>query len=150
MTPRAHGAEPAPVAIRSRIAGEMIRRARADSPIETCGVVVGIGGAPVETVPMANADRSPYRYRIDPRDMAALTGNLGRGASLFAVYHSHIASPAYPSPADVAMALDKRGKPLWPGTLQFIVSLAGGDPVVRAFDIRPQGRVAERRIEIVP
>ena len=56
-----------------------------------------------------------------------------------AIYHSHTASEAYPSPTDVRLAF-------WPEAYYLLVSLAdAASPVVRAFRIL-DGAVKEEEI----
>ena len=44
------------------------------------------------------------------------------------IYHSHVASPAYPSRTDAEQAF-------WPDAVYVIVSLAGGEADLRGFHI---------------
>ena len=66
------------------------------------------------------------------------------GETLFAIYHSHVASEARPSQTDVNMAFwppgETTGTQMYPETLYIVVSLAEETPperVVRAFKIVP-------------
>ena len=70
---------------------------------------------------------SPARYRIDPRDHIALNRRLrGTGRAVIGSYHSHPATPAVPSPRDVAEAH-------YPEFLWLIVSLQGDEPDYRLY-----------------
>ena len=63
------------------------------------------------------------------------------GLELGAIYHSHTRSAPYPSQTDINFANSGRGS-LW-----IIVGLAGGEPEVRAYEIR-DGQVADAELEI--
>jgi proteasome lid subunit RPN8/RPN11 len=52
-----------------------------------------------------------------------------RGEELIAIYHSHPASQAYPSPTD-------RSEAHYPEAIYILVSLRSSSPEVRAFRIR--------------
>src|SRR5262249_442132 len=63
---------------------------------------------------------------------------------MLAYYHSHPATPAYPSSRDVLWSRN------WPGTLYIIFSLADPTaPVVRAFHVADE-KIAEHCIAIEP
>ncbi len=52
-----------------------------------------------------NAEASPLRYNLDPQDQFRITGEMEQsGEELSAIYHSHTASPAYPSQTDINLA----------------------------------------------
>src|SRR5260221_3905454 len=60
----------------------IVAHARADHPDEACGIVAGPAGSdrPERFVPMANAERSPTVYRLDPAEqLKVLPGGGGRG-----------------------------------------------------------------------
>ena len=117
---------------------EMIRHARDDLPNECCGMVATKNGAAVKVFPATNAEASPVRYSLDPREQYRITMEIeDEGWELGAIYHSHTRSEAYPSQTDVNLAF-------YPDALYVIVSLRKPDePEVRAF------RIAEERIEEV-
>ncbi|MSQ29631.1 MAG: M67 family peptidase [Dehalococcoidia bacterium] len=146
--------EPPVPRIPRTIVDEMVMHAREDLPNEACGMVHEKDGAPIAVHRVKNDSASPYRYEMNPLQMLRLEGqrdNTGEG--LFAIYHSHVASPARPSPTDVRMAFFPPGEverePMFPDTMYILVSLALEPPDVRAFWIRQGGEVAEEPIEIV-
>ena len=87
------------------------------------------------------ADRQLERQRDDA------------GETLFSIYHSHVASPAYPSPTDVRMAFFPPGAteqpPMYPETYYILVSLQHEEADVRAYHIRQGGTIEEEPIEVV-
>ncbi|MEK7247217.1 MAG: M67 family metallopeptidase, partial [Chloroflexota bacterium] len=87
-----------------------------------------------------NAEASPYRYSVEPKDLLRIFRECeDNDWSFLAIYHSHTASEAYPSPTDVRLAF-------WPEAYYVLVSLADKDkPVVRAFRII-EGEVTEEPI----
>lgn len=133
---------------------EMIAHAREDLPNEACGVVHAAAGTATSVHRVRNAAASPYRYEMDGMQQLRLEqARDAAGETLFAIYHSHVASEARPSPTDVRMAFFPPGEtanePAYPGTYYILVSLAEEPPSVRAFQIRTGGVVDEEPIEIV-
>ena len=119
-----------------RIYDEMFEHAREEAPNECCGL---IGGTPEEARTLyraRNAEASPLRYNLDPQDQFRIMSEMEeRGEELSAIYHSHTASPAYPSQTDINLAA-------YPDALYLILSLADGDNPLRGFRIT-DGEVAE-------
>ncbi len=126
-----------PVAIRDAL----IEHARSEYPNEACGLIIGDrpagdGGRSLRFEPARNAAASPYRYEIDSNDLLRLTLETDdRDEVFWAIVHSHVRSPARPSPTDIGLAF-------YPDALYLLVSLsdAEADPVtgipsVRAFRI---------------
>jgi proteasome lid subunit RPN8/RPN11 len=115
---------------------ELIDAARAGVPNEACGLLVSDryhadDGAPARYVPLTNAAASPYRYLIDPQEqLRAWLEIEDAGEVVWAIFHSHVASPAVPSETDVGLAY-------FPDSLYVICSVAEPDqPAVRAWSIR--------------
>jgi proteasome lid subunit RPN8/RPN11 len=115
---------------------QLIEHARQDLPNECCGIVASDDGAAVKVFRATNAEASPVRYSLDPREQYRITMEIEeRGWELGAIYHSHTRSEAYPSQTDVNLAF-------YPDAIYVIVSLRKpADPEVRAF------RIADERIE---
>ncbi len=74
-------------------------------PNEACGMVAGTDGISRAVYPIPNVERSPTRYRMEPRaQLAAFEAMDEAGWDLLAIYHSHPYGQAYPSAVDVAEA----------------------------------------------
>ena len=97
----------------------IVAHARADAPLECCGLLIGSGETIVESYPVKNTRRSPVAFEVEAR---------AAGLAVIGAYHSHPRSPAAPSETDIREAND-------PEFVHVIVSLVS-DPVdVRAFRI---------------
>ena len=121
---------------------DIIAHAREDAPNECCGIIAGNDGTAAKLYRAVNAEASPYRYNVDPKELLRIYRDLDdRGWDVLAIYHSHTHTEAYPSPTDVRLAA-------WPEAYYLIVSLAdGAQPVVRVFRIR-EGEVTEEELEV--
>lgn len=115
---------------------EIVDAARSALPNEAVGLLVGAAG-PERYVTMRNASDSPFRYSIDSDEQLRVWTELDAGGeSVWAIVHSHVASPAVPSNTDVELAY-------FPQSLYLICSLANPDqPDIRAWSI-VDGSVSE-------
>jgi [CysO sulfur-carrier protein]-S-L-cysteine hydrolase len=138
------------VRIARELIDEVVAHARADAPNECCGMIAADDGRAVRVYPAENVQASPLRYEIDPREIHRVMEEIeGSGWRLGAIYHSHTRSEPYPSQTDIGVALvDGRGEQWWPGTIYVIVGVAGDEPEVRAYDIRPGGDVVDVALEV--
>ena len=120
---------------------EMMAHAREEAPNECCGIVAGKDGRAVKLFRARNAEASPYRYNVDAEDLFRIYRECEeKGWEFLAIYHSHVASEAYPSPTDVRLAF-------WPEAYYLLISLQHPDnPAVRAFRIL-DGAVSEEEIK---
>jgi [CysO sulfur-carrier protein]-S-L-cysteine hydrolase len=91
---------------------------------------------------MRNADASPATYRLDGKEQLQVFEELDqKGWDLWAIYHSHTHSEAYPSETDVKLAF-------YPEAHYLLLSLADRNrPVLRSFRI-DDGEVAEEELTI--
>ena len=139
---------PASIVLPDDIRAAIVAHARRDYPNEACGIVIGSapaadGGLALRFEPTRNAAGSPYRYEIDSADLLRLTLAADEADEAFwAIVHSHVRSPARPSPTDIGLAF-------YPDALYVLVSLAEGEadrvtgePDVRAWRI-VAGEVSE-------
>ncbi|GAB4387380.1 MAG: hypothetical protein Kow0025_00630 [Thermodesulfovibrionales bacterium] len=120
---------------------EAIAHAREAYPLEACGILAGSGHTVTMVLRLRNADESPVTYSLDPSEQQrALKFIEAEGLRIVAIYHSHTSSAAYPSPTDVERAyFPGTREPNFPHSAYVIVSLAGRQPDVRAFEIGPDG-----------
>ena len=117
---------------------ELRRAAKTALPNEACGLVGAREGELAAFIACRNAAGSPRRYAIAPEEVLAALKEFDRlDMELGAIFHSHPAGPAYPSPTDVAEAAQ--------GVLQLILG-APPDWTLRSFWI-DDARVREEPIE---
>ena len=120
---------------------EMVAHAREDAPNECCGIISGSDGHATKLYRAINAEKSPYRYSVDAKDLLRIYREVdGAGEDFLAIYHSHTHTEAYPSPTDVRLAA-------WPDAYYVLVSLMDEQPAVRAFRIVDEA-VTEEPLEI--
>jgi len=122
----------------------MIAHARADHPDEACGVIAGPVGSdiPQRFIPMANAARSTTFYEFDSGDLLRLYREMdARDEEPVVIYHSHTATPAYPSRTDISYASE-------PNAHYVLVSTRSPESAeVRSYRIIG-GEVTEEMLEI--
>ncbi len=133
---------------------EMVAHAREELPNEACGMIHAVDGAATAVHRVKNAEASPYRFMLDPLQQLKLEQRRDEtGETLFAIYHSHVASEARPSQTDVRMAFwppgETDGALMYPEAYYIVVSLAREPPSVRAYFIRQGGVIEEEPVEIV-
>jgi [CysO sulfur-carrier protein]-S-L-cysteine hydrolase len=132
---------PAAVSLPAGIRDALVGHARAETPNEACGLIIGDapaaeGGRALRFEPTRNKAASPFRYEIDPDDLLRLTIATDDADEVFwGIVHSHTHTPARPSPTDIGLAF-------YPDALYVLVSLspdeadpATGEPGVRAWRI---------------
>jgi proteasome lid subunit RPN8/RPN11 len=132
---------PSVVSLPASIRDAIVAQARADSPNESCGLIVGdglaaAGGLALRYVPTRNRAASPYRYEIDPNELLRLTIETDDADEVFwGIVHSHTHTPAAPSPTDIGLAF-------YPDALYLLVTLSEteadpttGEPGIRAWRI---------------
>ena len=84
---------------------EVINHCRREYPKEACGILAGHVGLVQQVYPMTNVEDSPIGYSMDPKEQLQVMKQMRQaGQQMLAIYHSHTASPAYPSPVDVKLA----------------------------------------------
>ncbi len=131
----------------------MISHARSGKPEEVCGLVArDEAGTIVSTLPVENGARDKrITYHMEPLAQHRAFMEIERkGWELAGLYHSHPASPAYPSMTDQGLAFDPFDEqPLYPDTLYFIVSLADDEqPVIRAFLLPDPATIEEVAVRV--
>ncbi len=106
----------------------MVEHCLEGMPNEACGFLGGADGVVKRFYPMRNAAASPVFYRPDDREMlAALKDMDGNGLDVASIFHSHVATRAYPSPTDIREAH-------YPDAVYLIVSFEDRDnPYAKGF-----------------
>jgi proteasome lid subunit RPN8/RPN11 len=145
---------PATAQLPASIVQAMIDHARAGSPNEACGLIIGDrpagdGGQALRFEPARNAAASRYRYEIHPDDLYRLTVSTDDADEVFwGIVHSHTHTPAVPSDTDIGLAF-------YADALYVLVSLdedeAGrstATPGVRAWRI-VDGTIHEVALDVV-
>ena len=149
---------PAFVDIPADIVQAMIDHARGEYPNEMCGILAGDadparGGLAGEWYPTRNELASPFRYSIHADDRFRVLGEFDDSDRVvWGIAHSHVRSPAVPSPTDI-------GQAVWfPEAIYVLVSLANdaagatpgdrGAPDVRAWRI-VDGRSFEVELRVI-
>ena len=138
---------PASAALPTTIRDELVDWLRGALPNEGCGVLVADrsaedGGVPTRFVGMRNAAASPYRYLMDPDEQLRVLLEIDDNDEVvWAIVHSHVASPPYPSPTDIGLAA-------YPDAIYLLASFAREPPEVRGWTI-VEGAVNEVVLERV-
>ncbi len=128
------------------IYAEMLEHVRRGYPNEACGILAGANGKIIKHYPTANAADEPETFSIiAAQDLLNIWNEIeGHEWDVFAYYHSHPRTQAYPSPRDIAYAQG------WPGTYYLIFTLKDGpeQPGLRAFLIQ-NSAVQEEETHII-
>ena len=144
---------PASATLPGSLRDALVAHARAEYPNEACGLVAGTapaadGGTALAFHPTRNQAASPLRYEIHPDDLLRVSLAIDDAdLVIWAIVHSHVRSPARPSPTDVGLAF-------YPDALYLIVSLAEAeaDPATGAESVRAwrivDGEVYEVALEV--
>ena len=103
--------------IPSNISSAMLEHAKADFPLECCGILGGNGDKISHIYCMSNIDKSKITYLMDPAEQVRVFKEMrSLGIELKAIYHSHPNHPALPSHTDVELAF-------YPEAVYIIISI---------------------------
>lgn len=137
--------------IRRDCHASLVAHARQCAPEECCGVLGGTGKTVTVAFRLANIAAEPrFTYEFDPGQQLRVLKRFAAGPEVFlGVYHSHPATPAYPSATDIRRTyLTEPAETNYPGAFWVIISLASREPVIRVFTIE-RATVAEETWELV-
>jgi len=121
----------------------IVNQSLLDAPNETCGLIAGADDRARKILPLPNdSPRAQVEYNAEPHALLEAMRVIDiEHLDLLAIYHSHPATPAFPSPTDIARAF-------YPDAIYMIVSLQNpAQATVRSFRIE-QGYVREVTIEV--
>lgn len=122
---------------------EMIAHAQAGYPNEACGILAGTVEKSTHFFAMNNLDQASISYFMDPKEQLQVFKKMRElKVEMTGIFHSHVASEAFPSQKDVRLAF-------YPDVSYLIVSLSDKTkPVLRSFSIKDE-KVVEEEIQIV-
>lgn len=122
---------------------QMIAQAKAEAPIEACGILAGNNNRIKRLYKMTNTDKRNDHFMMEPTEQFKVVKDIRTaGLEMLAIYHSHPETPARPSAEDNRLALTS-------DVTYIIVSLQNGDhPAVKGF-LMENGRVTEVPVKIV-
>jgi proteasome lid subunit RPN8/RPN11 len=129
------------IRIPKQIVDEMTEHAKICYPNEACGILAQ--NTTTVFFPMKNTDEASVSYFMDPKEQLLVFKKMRQsGSEMKGIFHSHVASEAYPSQKDVRLAF-------YPEVSYLIVSLSDiQKPVLRSFRILDE-KVTEEKIEII-
>ena len=125
---------------------ELLRRitehAIREFPNEACGILSGCQRRVEKVYEMTNTDKSPQTFFMDAQEQLRVMKEIrNKGQKMIGIYHSHVASRAYPSRHDVELAL-------YPEASYVIISIKDKkNPSIRSFKI-VEGKIAEEELKI--
>jgi proteasome lid subunit RPN8/RPN11/TusA-related sulfurtransferase len=121
---------------------QMLKQARAEAPIEACGILAGRDCMVERFYRMTNIDQSSDHFMMEPKEQFNVAKDIrSAGLEMLAIYHSHPESPARPSEEDIRLAVT-------PNVVYVIVSLQNVDsPVIKGFFMQ-DGSIAEITVEV--
>ena len=111
--------------------------------------MAGSGGEVKKAYRISNVEASPFRFVMDPRDLARVSTEVtDNGWDFLAVYCSRT-NYEDPYPSDVDVRLWPNINAVWPACVLAIVPrMDVGNPVMRIFDMT-EGVVNEEILEVV-
>lgn len=121
---------------------QIVKHCKEELPDEACGIMAGKNDTVEKVFEMINADKSPENFIMDPAEQLKVMKELRNiGLEMAGIYHSHVASEAYPSARDIELAF-------YPEARYCIVTLKDKDnPRMRAFRIK-EGKITEEEVSI--
>ena len=121
---------------------EITEHASCEFPNEACGILSGSQGRVEKVYEMTNLDKCPSTFFMEPKEQLKVMKEIrNKGEEMLGIYHSHVASEAYPSSHDVELAL-------YPEASYVIISIKDKkNPSIRSFKI-VEGEIAEEELKI--
>jgi proteasome lid subunit RPN8/RPN11 len=128
--------------LKKELLERIVKHSLAEFPNEACGILSGSKEIVRKAYEMTNAEKSPETFFMDAREHLRVMKEIrGSGEEMIGIYHSHVASEAYPSSHDVELAL-------YPEASYVIISIKDKkNPSIRSFKI-VEGEIAEEELKI--
>jgi [CysO sulfur-carrier protein]-S-L-cysteine hydrolase len=130
------------ITLEKELFNKVLSQCLREFPNEACGILAGKDGKVLKVFESANVDKSPSSYLMEPREQLSIMKEIrNSGLEMAGIYHSHVASEAYPSSRDIELAF-------YPEASLVIVSLKEkNNPRIRSFKIAG-GRITEEDVKI--
>ncbi len=130
------------ISITKNLFEQIIKHSKREFPNEACGVLAGKEGNVQKVYEMLNTEKSPSTFFMEPKEQLKVMKEIrSLGLEMIGIYHSHVASRAYPSAHDVEMAF-------YPEVSYVIISLKDQDhPSIKSFRIE-EGKTTEEEVKI--
>jgi [CysO sulfur-carrier protein]-S-L-cysteine hydrolase len=131
------------ISFAKELLNQIMDHCKRESPNEACGILAGIDGKAKKVFEMTNTDKSPSSYFMDAKEQLKVMKDMrSLGLDMIGIYHSHVASAAYPSSHDIELAFYEEASYL-------IISLMDmNNPNIRSFKII-DGKIEEEKIQII-
>jgi proteasome lid subunit RPN8/RPN11 len=124
---RSEGLQMLKLKIPGNIFEQMVEQAKAESPIEACGILAGKNRTVEKLYKMTNTDQSGDHFMMTPEEQFKVVKDIRSDSlEMLAIYHSHPETPARPSAEDIRLALT-------PDVIYVIVSLQNPEPAIKGF-----------------
>lgn len=137
--------------LKKELFDQIVSQSRKEFPNEACGILAGkdrkVNGERSRTVEkvyeMSNTDASPSTFFMEAKEQLKVMKEIrNSGIQMIGIYHSHVASQAYPSAHDVELAF-------YPEVSYAIISLEDKkNPVIKSFKIQ-EGNIKEEEVRIL-
>jgi proteasome lid subunit RPN8/RPN11 len=131
------------ITLRKELFSQIVSHCMEELPDEACGILAGKGGAVEKAYEMLNVDKGPENFLMDPKEQLRVMKKIrSLGLEMTGIYHSHVASEAYPSARDLELAF-------YPEAHYCIITFKDrNNPCMRAFRIE-EGKISEEEVIIV-
>lgn len=128
--------------LKKKFLDKIITQSVKEFPNEACGILAGKDGKVERVYEMGNTDASPSTFLMEPKEQLKVMKEIrNSGVQMIGIYHSHVASQAYPSAHDIELAF-------YPEVSYAIISLEDKkNPVMRSFKIQ-EGKIKEEDVRI--
>jgi proteasome lid subunit RPN8/RPN11 len=122
---------------------QILTQAKAQAPVEACGILAGKHSRVEKLYKMTNVDNSSNHFMMEPTEQFTVVKDIrSSGLEMLAIYHSHPIAPAKPSAEDVRLSLTQN-------VTYVIVSLQNSKcPAVKGFLVE-NGNVTEVPVKIL-
>lgn len=129
--------------LKKELFGQIVTHCIKEYPNEACGILAGKNETVDKVYEMLNTDKSAVSFLMEPKEQLKIMKEIRNlGLEMIGIYHSHLASEAYPSADDLQLAF-------YPEAAYAIVSLRDkNNPCVRSFKIK-DGKITEEELKTI-